>query len=756
MTAHYLQEGKQAGIVVVPTGGGKTVLAAHWLLEHHIRSGGRVLWLAHRRSLLRQAMSTFHNLGNVAYPKPALHLATVSSTDAKWTTISTDHDVVFSSMQTGVLDTNLGFVEAFVKEAPSGTFVVVDEAHHAPAPSYARLLRSLKSWDCKLLGLTATPVRANDEDAKRLAALFDIERPHNRPLYQVTRRQLTKQGILAHPAFTTVKTEVNLEKDFTPEDYRHLERYGEMGPNVLHRLAKNAHRNKLIVDEHKRGKAKYGPTIMFAADTLHAQTLAHELQKAGIDADYVDYSREDAQAIMESYRTRHKPDVLVNVEMLTEGFDAPHTRTVFIARPTRSPGLVSQMVGRALRGRRSGGNEIAHLVTFRDTWEQFDVLDTEYVLREAEDSEKLPEVTTPSQLVVIPPELVTEAYRILQSNVRGHLVGVFQCLPHSWYAWIEVLEDDLQPRHVMVFDNQIAGFEALLAAFPTSEGIPEEITEDFARALVQRFFVDVPDPLPRWADVAALLHARRSDFGITHYTFEEKSAFDPSALARQILERKLARLEEHAFLQGVWDANQACRSVYRDDLRSFLEDVSAEMLELTAPPPAKLAPEIERIVPQSAPRPWGKGEQGYSLVGLRRSVLSIKKHFPGGPPPVSEMRWSERPTTRLWGFCRYSDRSITLNCVLDSPDIPYFVLEYLMFHEMLHADMPSAGHNRDYRERERGYTPSAEALEDAERRGIRPGANAGPTFWYVTADRFLGTFDRYYLHKAPGTTMEVG
>ena len=83
MTAHYLQEGKQAGIVVVPTGGGKTVLAAHWLLEHHIRNGGRVLWLAHRRSLLRQAMSTFHNLGNVAYPKPALHLATVSSTDAK-------------------------------------------------------------------------------------------------------------------------------------------------------------------------------------------------------------------------------------------------------------------------------------------------------------------------------------------------------------------------------------------------------------------------------------------------------------------------------------------------------------------------------------------------------------------------------------------------------------------------------------------------------------------------------------------------
>ncbi len=752
MSGHYLHEGKQAGVVVVPTGGGKTVLAAHWLLEHHIRHGGRVLWLAHRRSLLRQAMSTFHSLGNVGFPKPALHLAAVSSTDARWSTVSTEHDAVFSSMQTAVLDANLGFVEAFVKEAPNGTFVVVDEAHHAPAPSYARLLRTLKAWGCRLLGLTATPVRTNDEDAKRLAALFDVDGPNNQPLYQVTRRALTEQGILAHAAFTTVKTDVNVEKDFTAEDYRHLERYGDLGPNVLRRLAKNAHRNRLIVDEYTAGRAKYGPTIMFAADTLHAQTLAHELQKAGVDADYVDYSRKDAQAIMESYRTRHKPEVLVNVEMLTEGFDAPHTRTVFIARPTRSHGLVSQMVGRALRGRRSGGNAIAHLVTFRDTWEQFGALDTDYIFHQAEDSERLPAVTAPAQLVVIPPELVREAYRILQSSTRGQLVGVFQCLPHSWYAWTEVLDDDLQARSVMVLDHQVEGFEALLGAFPTSEGIPEELTEDLARALVQRFFADVPDPLPRWADVVALLHARRNKFEFSHYTFDEKNAFDPCLLAQQILARSLTRGEEAAFLQGVWTAHPACRCVYRDDLRSFLEDVSREVLELTTPPTPHLAPEVEFLVPQSAPRAWGPGETGYSLVGLRDGVLSVKKHFPAGPPSVSEMRWSDRPT-RVWGFCRFSDRSITINRVLDSPDIPYFVLEYLIFHEMLHADMPSAGHNRDYRERERGYTPSAEALRDAEGRGIRPGANAGPLFWYVTADRFLGTFDRYYLLRAPGTLV---
>ena len=348
----------------------------------------------------------------------------------------------------------------------------------------------MKGWGCKLLGLTATPVRANDEDEQRLSALFD-----NKVIYQVTRRELTDKGILAAPAFETVKTQVNLEKDFTPEDYKHLERFGEIGPDVLHRLAKNAHRNALIVEHYKKRKDTYGPTIVFAADTLHAHTLSEEFKKNGILADHVDYSRKNAQEIIERYREKRKPDVLVNVEMLTEGFDAPHTRTVFIARPTRSEGLLSQMVGRALRGRQSGGNDVAHLVTFLDTWEQFNVLDAEYVLREAEDKEQGPTTPSDSQLVVIPVELVREAYRLLQSNVRGQFAGVFQCLPHSWYAWNEIFEDDHQRRSVMLFDNQVA--EPVRGAPPgvrTPESIPAEITEDLARALDAEVLRRCPGP----------------------------------------------------------------------------------------------------------------------------------------------------------------------------------------------------------------------------------------------------------------------
>jgi hypothetical protein len=661
----------------------------------------------------------------------------------QWPSISKDHDVVFSSMQTAVLENNAGFVHEYLYERERPTFVVVDEAHHGSAHGYARLLRSVKEGSCKLLGLTATPVRMNPADQKRLSALFDQQ-----VVYQVARKELTEKNILARPAFQTVETEVNLEKDFTPEDLKYLERFGDIAPAVLHRLSKHAPRNALIVEHYVKNKDTFGPTIVFAADTLHAQTLADEFVRRGVDAESVDYTRADAQLVLDRYRKEKKPDVLVNVEMLTEGFDAPHTRTVFIARPTQSEGLLSQMVGRALRGRQSGGNDQAYLVTFLDTWQQFNVLDAEYVLSDAEDAPQRAPGRPETELHPIPRELVREAYRLLSSNVRGQLTGLFQCLPCGWYGWTETFENDQQVRSVMVFDHQAPEYEALLAAFPTPETVPTEITEDVARSLVQRFFADVPDPLPRWADVKALLDAVRNGCEVEFFTFEEKEAFDPRTLASKILAESMTRPQEIAFLQATWDSQPACRTVYRQDVRSFFEDVDREILERTTPENPALPPEIQALVPTAAPLAWPAGE-GYSLVRLRDSVFSVKKHFPSGPPFVADLRWSGKPMW-YWGIWRYSDQSITISCVLDSPDIPYFVLEYLMFHELLHADMPSAGHNRDFRERERGYTPSIEAREDAERRGVRPGPKAGPNFWYVTADRFLATFDRHFLKRRPG------
>ena len=244
-------------------------------------------------------------------------------------------------------------------QSPKGLFVVVDEAHHGAAPSYRRVLGPLQQAGCRLLGLSATPVRMNPNDELLLWTTFE------EIIYQISKKRLIEIGVLSSPTIQTVETNVEFERDFTEADYDHLSKFGELGPQVLNRIAKHGGRNHLIAEHYAKNSAKFGKTIVFAVDILHAQTLAHEFKKNQIEVDYVDHTRADSVAVMDAYRDTEKPQVLINVEMLTEGYDAPRTQTIFLARPTRSEALLSQMVGRGLRGPQAGGTKACLLGDFR-------------------------------------------------------------------------------------------------------------------------------------------------------------------------------------------------------------------------------------------------------------------------------------------------------------------------------------------------------------------------------------------------------
>ena len=199
MTRLYGDERKLAGLVVLPTGGGKTVVAASWLLRNVIAKGGRVIWLAHRQSLLRQAFGTFKRLANQAYPaRKTIDLIAISSEFHNWSAVSPEHDVIFASVQSSVLASNRGFVKELLESAGERAFVVIDEAHHAVAPRTLELLSEIKASGVRLLGLTATPIRMDQADQKRLGALFD-----RTIIHQVSRRELSDAGILAAPSTET-------------------------------------------------------------------------------------------------------------------------------------------------------------------------------------------------------------------------------------------------------------------------------------------------------------------------------------------------------------------------------------------------------------------------------------------------------------------------------------------------------------------------------------------------------------------------
>ena len=157
------------------------------------------------------------------------------------------------------------------------------------------------------------------------------------------------------------------------------------------------------------------------------------------------------------------------------------------------------MIGRALRGPRAGGTREAHLVSFVDTWKQFHPLDGEYVLGLGEIQEEEKEKALPANLVPIAPELISAAYELVRSNIRGDFLTNYACLPHSWYVWEEELENDVRRRSIMVFENQVDGFERLKQDYRDHpEKIPADLRDDLVRDLVRRYFAgSTQDPLPR-------------------------------------------------------------------------------------------------------------------------------------------------------------------------------------------------------------------------------------------------------------------
>ena len=326
--------------------------------------------------------------------------------------------------------------------------------------------------------------------------------------------------------------------------------------------------------------------------------------------------------------------------MLTEGVDIPKTQTVFLVRPTRSDALLSQMIGRALRGPRAGGTREAHLVTFVDTWKQFHPLDGEYVPGLGEIEEEETQKALPANLVPIALELVSAAYELVRSNVRGDFLTNYACLLHSWYVWEEELENDVRRRSIMVFENQVDGFERLEQDYRLDpEKIPADLRDDLARDLVRRYFAgSTQNPLPRWLDVSALLTAWRKDLSVESYTFEEKREFDPAHLARSIRERNLGEKDREEEIKSIWNRNGACRLCYHENIKAFFEDINHELEELrelqTPPPPPKLPPTILK--------PWHKGEESYHQGEIRDAVITQPRNFPHGVPPIGDIRYTER------------------------------------------------------------------------------------------------------------------
>jgi DNA repair protein RadD len=251
--------------------------------------------------------------------------------------------------------------------------VVMDEAHQAVAPTYSLVLDVLTQAGrpAPLLGLTATPGRTwsdIDED-QRLADFFyrqkvalEIEGYSNPVEF------LVDEGYLAETQF--IQLTYTAEGRLSPRQVQELTDALEVPQSIILALAGDVQRNLLILSRAQEMCRRHRRVIVFAATKDHAVVLATVLRARGIWAHAVTGEtpmKVRTRVIKDFKDSNEEPRVLVNYGVLTTGFDAPQTSAAVIARPTKSLVLFSQMVGRATRGVRAGGNKRAEVATVVDT-----------------------------------------------------------------------------------------------------------------------------------------------------------------------------------------------------------------------------------------------------------------------------------------------------------------------------------------------------------------------------------------------------
>jgi superfamily II DNA or RNA helicase len=257
--------------------------------------------------------------------------------------------------------------------AAKAGLIIIDEAHQAVAPTYAYVLEFLSEAGTRtpLLGLTATPGRTWDDidEDERLADFFGRKKvPLEIPGYESPVEYLVDEGYLADTEFKPLHYEPGFE--LTERDRRELEQQLDVPRRILRTLAEDEQRNLAIVSRVEELLRSHTRVLVFAATVEHAHLIATVLRVRGHLAESVsgDTPTPERARVIEGFRHRDSdPRTLVNFGVLTAGFDAPQTSAAVIARPTKSLVLFSQMVGRATRGVRAGGNRQATVSTVVDT-----------------------------------------------------------------------------------------------------------------------------------------------------------------------------------------------------------------------------------------------------------------------------------------------------------------------------------------------------------------------------------------------------
>lgn len=376
-----LDREKRRGMISLPTGSGKTRVAVQGIVESMRDDdfAGGVLWVADRDELCEQAVESWQQVwASLGSEAQSLRISRMWAGQPAPVPTSDLH-VVVASIQTLYSKLNSRSSEHdFLRDFK---LVVFDEAHRSIAPTFTSAMEDIGftrrqgAGEPFLLGLTATPYRGHNEDETRWLTnrygrnrLDDGAFPSDDPNDVIL--ELQRMQVLARAEHEEIEGGMF---GLTKEEVQQAEATPWLPRSAEERLAQDPDRTERILDAYQEHVDGDWATLIFATSVEHAQTLSALLNSRGVRARAVSGStdRTTRRRVVDEFRNGDIK-VLVNYGVFREGFDAPKTRAIIVARPVYSPNLYFQMIGRGLRGIKNGGNDRCLILNVQDNIENFE------------------------------------------------------------------------------------------------------------------------------------------------------------------------------------------------------------------------------------------------------------------------------------------------------------------------------------------------------------------------------------------------
>ncbi len=376
--------GERRAMISLPTGSGKTRVAVEGIVSAITEDGfsGGVLWVADRDELCEQAVQAWQEVWRAMGPRDQMLRISRMWQGQPPPMAAADRHVVVASVQT--LSSKFSRGNSDYDFLRDFRLIVFDEAHRSIAPTFTSVMEELgfrvRSGEKEplLLGLTATPYRGYSETETRWLANRYGQNRLDRGAFlsddaDKVMRELQEMQVLARATHMEIE---GSEFALSEEERAQAMETPWLSTKTEIRIARDAERTERIIDaykEHIASQPETWPTLIFATSVEHAQTLAAILNADGISARAVSggTDRYTRRQVVEQFRAGDL-NVLVNYGVFREGFDAPKTRAIIVARPVYSPNLNFQMIGRGLRGIKNGGNDRCLILDVNDNIANFE------------------------------------------------------------------------------------------------------------------------------------------------------------------------------------------------------------------------------------------------------------------------------------------------------------------------------------------------------------------------------------------------